>query len=1045
MTKLFQENMTENLITNLASLDFSTVYLPIPNQASEYRFFKIKEIPETKSSQNRLAMVNVLAGLQQSKQSFVYVLSGTDKGVELYIGVKSDNQASDIHDAGQALRYSFEGNFLGAQLEKVSQQNIDQLKIGKHLGFISGVPSFNEDEGNAGSEDVQGIERLVNSLLGKTWQLTVVSQAISSDEINQQICQLWDISTELSQHIKLSVQKSQSKGWQSNTSEGRSESDTSGTSETDTKGSSKGYSESHGTSKGHSESRTKSTNTSETKGDSKSHNSSSSSRGTNSSNTTSDGISENYAQNAGTNSSKTTNNGTNESFSKGISYSKTQGSNTSYSSGLTGGDSESHSHEQINQRVESLHKYVTETLLNRFLLGQTKGLFKTAIYVSSDNRAIYDRLTSGVLSLFQGNKVSMVPMKVHDLSDKYVPFNALLSFKQIKNNDLTNPNWKKNALLQSIPANHQHELVAATAITTRELALVVGMPNIELPGLKLRKSVDFAVNVPEVENPLMLGGVIQHGRNLSHLNKASRYYQVCLNKKDFNKHIFICGVTGAGKTTTCMRLLLESNLPFIVIEPAKTEYRALYGQDQQIEYYAIGREDLTPFRLNPFELVKGEQLAGHIQMLTATLQAVFPMEAAMPYMVEEAIINAYKNKGWDIYSNENFLIDEPYQSGSNAYPTFSDMIKELDNVILSKGLGKEFEEKYRGSLIARFTNLIAGIKGRMLNCRHSIDFDKLLDKKVVIELEEIKDEQDKALLMGLIIVRLSESMKHRHQKNQHFQHLTLIEEAHRLLSRLEAGDSGSKKLGIEMFANLLAEVRKYGEGLIIADQIPNKLVPDVIKNTNTKIVHRLFAADDRDVIGDTMSLNDEQKEFLPLLKVGEAIVYSGGWHAPVWVKVDESQSTTDKPIDESLIKLKGQKQLWEQRQELFPSLTKYDVLNEQKLSNFLGNGFSIITLMLKLNQLKSKSNDEIKTRFYERLRQKLDSQANLFAGNKQQLSMCLTDLFLDVTSIDNTNEFREGIEKVFIALQESLVEFETISCSDRLVKNTLSHLTIDSI
>ncbi|MFK7643200.1 hypothetical protein ACI43T_12050, partial [Neisseria oralis] len=92
---------------------------------------------------------------------------------------------------------------------------------------------------------------------------------------------------------------------------------------------------------------------------------------------------------------------------------------------------------------------------------------------------------------------------------------------------------------------------------------------------------------------------------------------------------------------------------------------------------------------------------------------------------------------------------------------------------------------------------------------------------------------------------------------------TLVEEAHRLLSKPEPGADGSKKLGVEMFANLLAEVRKYGECLVIADQIPNKLVSDVLKNTNTKIIHRLFAADDRSSIGDTMSLNDEQKDFLP--------------------------------------------------------------------------------------------------------------------------------------------------------------------------------------
>lgn len=189
------------------------------------------------------------------------------------------------------------------------------------------------------------------------------------------------------------------------------------------------------------------------------------------------------------------------------------------------------------------------------------------------------------------------------------------------------------------------------------------------------------------------------------------------------------------------------------------------------------------------------------------------------------------------------------------------MIAQLDKVITSKQMGREFEEKYRGSLVARLTSLTLGVKGRMLNSRYSMNFDQLLDRRVVIEMEEIKDEKDKALLMGLIINRLAECMKQRHRIQPDFRHLTLIEEAHRLLSRPEPGDAESKKMGVEMFANLLAEVRKYGEGLIIADQIPNKLIADVIKNTNTKIVHRLFAADDRKIIGDAIGLSEEQQAF----------------------------------------------------------------------------------------------------------------------------------------------------------------------------------------
>ena len=453
------------------------------------------------------------------------------------------------------------------------------------------------------------------------------------------------------------------------------------------------------------------------------------------------------------------------------------------------------------------------------------------------------------------------------------------------------------------------------------------------------------LNTPSVsdQHAINLGYMNHHGRVLAH-------NRVMLSREQLSRHVFITGVTGAGKTTTCMKLLMESGLPFLVIEPAKTEYRALYDLCPDMDYYALGREDLTPFRLNPFELVSRHQnLASHIKLVCATLFAAFPMEAAMPQIVEEAIIQAYNNKGWDIHQGENFYVDDPWQPGSHAWPTFTDMIACLDPIIQSKGMGREFEEKYRGSLVARLTNLTIGANGRMLNTSVSFDFDQLLERKVVIELEEIKDEQDKALFMGLIIQRLAECMKHRHNQTPDFRHLTLIEEAHRLLAKPEPGDGGSRKQGVEMFANLLAEVRKYGEGLLIADQIPNKLVADVIKNTNTKIVHRLLAADDRKAIGDAMTLTDAQKEFLVCLEAGETVIYSGGWHGAVRAQIQSNVNTSGSEISEAQIRQRGQAQQWQQRHRLLPLVSESGVFNSvESLARFASDGQRLLSIALRL-------------------------------------------------------------------------------------------------
>lgn len=794
----------------------------------------------------------------------------------------------------------------------------------------------------------------------------IVGEPGTDVEIRETLDRIYDFSTELSSKQKQSIQRSESSGRSDTATIGKSTSDTRGTNVSDTRGSNNG-----GT---------------ETKGNSKNSNASSSSTGT----------SDSQAKTVGTSTSKTT----------GSSDSKTMGSSDSLAKGTTSGESLSYTSERTDKRVEEVQKHIGENLIPRFQQGRSKGMFRTSIYVCAKEKATYDRLTRNVLSIFQGNESTMTPLRVDKLSDAAKRFPWRIHQYVRRDTD------SSRELVYSVPFQHGSRNVSgSTWLTTRELALVAGLPTKELPGIKIRKSVDFALNTATVSQSadqlLTLGRIVQHGRVLE---KTS----VQLPKADLTKHVFVTGVTGAGKTTTCMKLLRESDLPFMVIEPAKTEYRALHALDASIEYYVLGREDLTPFRLNPFELVSPrESLAGHISTLNATLGAVFPMEASMPYLVEEAIIKAYKEKGWDIHSGKNFLVDDPWEQGSNAWPTFGDMIALLEGIIKSKGMGKEFEEKYLGSLVSRLTNLTLGIKGRMLNTRHSLDFDQLLDKKVVIELEELKDEQDKALFMGLILNRLAECMKHRHRNNPEFRHLTLIEEAHRLLSRPEPGDPGSKKLGVETFANLLAEVRKYGEGLIIADQIPNKLVSDVIKNTHTKIVHRLFSADDRNTIGDAMGLSDEQKDFLPLLQTGEIVMYCGGWHAPVWVNVTQSAKTDEEDIPEALMKAKGIEQLWAQRSRLYPELSKRSEMhNGESLGHFAAEGVELINMMLAIKSAHQSQGWTKEIGFvakvqprYARKYQMLCEQNSLDSAVVAQL---LTALFFDASGF-NCTEITEAL------------------------------------
>lgn len=831
-----------------------------------YKFFHVSQIIEEKSDVHRLAMSNVIACLNHTDAALVYLLSSSEKGIRLYLGVAAPAAAAT--DAGKLLRQSFSGNFLGAELSAVSLDDAEHAAVLSHLdhvGLVCGVPSCHDANASHGDDEVQGVERLIDSLAGEDWTLAIVATPGSSDDIVAVIDGIQELASDASAHAKFSLQRSRNRGNQSSLTSGSNESVSSGTNSSTTSGKSTSKSQGYNDPEGSS----------------------------------------------GKSRNGSTTDSTNDGKSEGDSAGKTEGTNSSKTEGSNSGDSQTVSTERIEKRAEEMLTFLDEVQLPRFRQGYAKGMFRTAIYACARTPAVYQRLGHTLLSIFQGNKASMTPLRLQPVEQGRM--RGLADLLAVHDHAPALRPAAADTLVHSLPVNSRTgRLQGATWLNGNELSLLMGFPGREVPGIAIRKSVDFGLNLPPVANGgIRLGSVVQHGRVLS-------FQPVVLRQEELAKHVFITGVTGSGKTTTCMKMLLESNLPFMVIEPAKTEYRALHGMAEDIEYYTLGREDLTPFRLNPFELVsRRSSLSSHIDVLKNTLNAVYPMEAAMPYIVEEAIIQAYRRKGWDIHSGSNYLVDDPFAPHSGAWPNFADMIAELDDIIKSKEMGEEFRQKYRGSLVARLSNLTQGTKGRMLNCRASLDFDRLLDRKVVIELDEIKDEGDKALFMGLIVSRLAECVRQRHADKPDFRHLTLIEEAHRLLSRPEPGE-GSKKLGVDMFCNLLAEVRKYGEGLIIADQIPRKLVDDVIKNTNIKIVHRLFSADDRNAIGDAMCLDDSQKDHLPSLQPGEAVVYAGGWHAPVLTRIDRTTNTNGAVIGDDELRARGSRQVWEGRAWLYP-------------------------------------------------------------------------------------------------------------------------------
>ena len=365
---------------------------------------------------------------------------------------------------------------------------------------------------------------------------------------------------------------------------------------------------------------------------------------------------------------------------------------------------------------------------------------------------------------------------------------------------------------------------------------------------------------------------------------------------ELNRHCLTVGLTGSGKTNTLKSLLysfsVNSHLPYMVIEPAKKEYWELYKMGfTDLQIYSVGSHEpyAVPLCINPFERVKTTQPDGsirtipiqtHIDFIYAAFKASFIMYTPMPYVLERAIYEIYEDCGWDIKEDTNAY-------GNDIYPTIEDLYFKIPQVVTDMGYDQRMRNDLIGSLGARINSLRLGSKGDTLNIAHSYPIDRLFSGNTIIELEDIGDDDVKAFIISLLLVNLLEYRRIQPDSQLEIKHITLIEEAHRLLKNVQSGsgeNADPRGAAVEFFCNMLAELRSKGQGFIVADQIPSKLAPDLIKNTNLKIVHRTVDKEDRELIGGAMHMTEEQIESLSSLRQGVAAIYSEGDNRPKLVK-----------------------------------------------------------------------------------------------------------------------------------------------------------------
>lgn len=425
-------------------------------------------------------------------------------------------------------------------------------------------------------------------------------------------------------------------------------------------------------------------------------------------------------------------------------------------------------------------------------------------------------------------------------------------------------------------------------ISSLDLAQAMNIPRKSLPGFPVTECAAFGRNVTTLDEQksekLIAIGKIEH---MHHQENTP----VELNPKELTAHVFITGSTGSGKSNTVYQLLNEltgNGKTFLVVEPTKGEYKEVFGGRKDVTVLGTNYKVSRLLRINPFSFPDGIQLYAHLDRLIEIFNACWPMYAAMPAVLKDAIERAYIDAGWDLATSEN--------SYGRLFPTFIDVLRQIDIVMNESDYSGESKGDYKGALKTRLKSLTNGVYSQIFTCDECSE-EELFNENVIIDLSEIGTETT-SLIMGVLVLKLQEYRMASKAMNSDLKHITVLEEAHNLLKRTSTEQSAenSNLVGksVEMITNAIAEMRTYGECFMIVDQAPGALDPAAIRNTNTKIVLRLPDQSDRELVGKAIGLNENQIVELSKLERGVAAVYQSGWIEAVLCKFE--RFTNEKPL-----------------------------------------------------------------------------------------------------------------------------------------------------
>lgn len=833
---------------------------PIPMDVSNKSFsyislFEVSKIVFDKSENVNDKLVSVYSALSNFGSSAILVIFSDSNGIKFYLGTRDEKQPNV---AKSILQKSLKGNFPGIEMREQSSSQVERLLEGHipdvyssmAVSSVSIVPSSRDEDKE---HFVQGLEKFIDSMSGEKYTAVFLAAPLSKNELEAKKRGYEDLYSTLSQCSQVNLTYS----------ENDSEAIAQGISDSFSTSINEGISDTTGTNYGNSKSVTRSRN----------HGGGFGMFGTN------------HNSGHGKATTKTTTQGSSTGHTESKSETETTGKTTTDTTTKTIGSTSTIALSRQNKTVQSLMKKIDEQL-ERIKNCESYGLWDGACYFIADDPETSLVAANTYKAIVAGEKTSVENSFVNLWDDEFENSEKSLIVMDYLRYGL-HPRFKY--LPSSSDKQFSEQIVTpASLISGLEVPVLLGFPHKSVSGVTSISAAEFGRNV-------FSKNITKNYRNVDigaiyHMGEVFKGNRVRLDLESLSSHCFITGSTGSGKSNTTYKIIDEltaskNNVKFLVVEPAKGEYKLAFGGMPNINIYTTNPKFFNMLSINPFAFNEEIHVLEHLDRLIEIFSACWPLYAAMPALLKSAFEHAYIKHGWDL--NHSIYID----IGKGKYPTFLDVVEILPELLEKSEFSAQTKGDYIGSLVTRVESLTNGLLGQIFS-ENAIEDPVLFDENTIIDLSRIGSTETKALLMGVIVLKLNEYRQSTASgTNCPLKHITILEEAHNLLKRTstEQGQESSNVQGksVEMISNSIAEMRTYGEGFIIVDQSPTAVDISAIKNTNTKIVMRLPEYNDCEAVGHSIGLNGDQIVELSKLDKGVAAIYQNNWLEAVLTKIDK--------------------------------------------------------------------------------------------------------------------------------------------------------------